>query len=133
MMASRERGRPARTKPGTASDISPHLDQPGTAPWLSFGLANAVPTNRMDACKLALTLSGLYEGKRMRARRPRSQVDLSPLMRRGGAGSAPGNRYFFMNMDAQDKQDEGLLRGELTPAMIRCGLADAQDYKPAVS
>ena len=23
--------------------------------------------------------------------------------------------------DAQDKQDEGLLRGELTPAMIRCG------------
>ena len=49
------------------------------------------------------------------------------------AGSAPGNRYFFMNIDAQDKQDEGLLRGELTPAMIRCGLADAQDYKPAVS
>ena len=40
---------------------------------------------------------------------------------------------FFMNIDAQDKQDEGLLRGELTPAMIRCGLADAQDYKPAVS
>ena len=79
MMASRERGRPARTKPGTAWDISPHLDQPGTA---------------------------------------------------------PGNRYFFMNMDAQDaqdNQDEGLLRGELTPAMIRCGLADAQDYKPAVS
>ena len=39
-------------------------------------------------------------------------------------GTAPGNRYFFMNMDAQDaqdKQDEGLLRGELTPAMIRCG------------
>ena len=57
------------------------------------------------------------------------------LMRWGG-GSAPGNRYFFMNIDAQDaqdKQDEGLLRGELTPAMIRCGFAAAQDYKPAVS
>ena len=116
----------------------PHLDRLAT-PWVAFGLANAVPTNRMDACKLALTLSGLYEGKRMRARRPRSQGDLSSLMRRGGAGSAPGNRYFFMNIDAQDaqdaqdKQDEGLLRGELTPAMIRCGLADAQDYKPVVS
>ena len=72
----------------------------------------------------------------MRAGRPRSRGDLSPLMRRGGAGSAPGNRYFFMNIDAQDKQDkqdEGLLRGELTPAMIRCGFAAAQDYKPAVS
>ena len=37
-----------------------------------------------------------------------------------------------MNMDAQDKQDkqdEGLLRGELTPAMIRFGFADAQEYK----
>ena len=53
-----------------------------------------------------------------------------------GGRSAPGNRCFFMNMDAQDaqdKQDEGLLRRELTPVMIRCGLADAQDYKPAVS
>ena len=37
-----------------------------------------------------------------------------------------------MNMDAQDaqdKQDEGLLRGEPARAMIRCGLADAQEYK----
>ena len=108
------------------------MDQPGTGPWLSFGLAVAVHADRMDACKLALTLSGLYEGIRMRAGRPRSRVDLSPLMRRGGAGSAPGNRYFFMNIDAQDaqdKQDEGLLRGELTPAMIRCGFAAARDYR----
>ena len=54
---------------------------------------------------------------------------------RWGADGA-GESIFFMNIDAQDaqdKQDEGLLRGELTPAMIRCGLADAQDYKPAVS
>ena len=82
----------------------------------------------------------------MRARRPRSRVAISPPLEgepqkpsrkaKADAGSAPGNRYFFMNIDAQDaqdKQDEGLLRGELTPAMIRCGLADAQDYKPAVS
>ncbi len=49
-----------------------------------------------------------------------------------GGRSAPGNRYFFMNIDAQDaqdKQDEGLLRGELTPAMIRCGFATARDYR----
>ncbi len=55
---------------------------------------------------------------------------------RWGADAGPGNRYFFMNIDAQDaqdKQDEGLLRGELTPAMIRCGFAAAQDYKLAVS
>ncbi len=53
----------------------------------------------------------------------------------GGTVGA-GESIFFMNIDAQDKQDkqdEGLLRGELTPAMIRCGFADAQDYKPAVS
>ena len=65
----------------------------------------------------------------------RSRAARRRLMRWGG-GSAPGNRYFFMNIDAQDKQDkqdEGLLRGELTPAMIRCGFAAARDYKPAVS
>ena len=43
---------------------------------------------------------------------------------------------FFMNMDAQDaqdKQDERLLHGKPARAMIGCGLADAQDCKPAVS
>ena len=51
----------------------PHLDQPGTAPWLSFGLAHAVPAHRVAACSIALKLSG---GQRdsMRAGRPRSQV-----------------------------------------------------------
>ncbi len=50
----------------------PHLDQPATAPWLSFGLAAAVPAH-MAACSIALKLSG---GQRdsMRARRPRSQA-----------------------------------------------------------
>ena len=35
--------------------------------------------------------------------------------------------------DEQDKQDETLLPGKLTPAMIRCGIADAQDSKRVVS
>ena len=77
----------------------------------------------------------------MRAGRPRSRGNHSPSgggvaeaepqakADAVGGRSAPGNRYFFMNIDAQDaqdKQDEGLLRGELTPAMIRCGFAAAQ-------
>ena len=51
----------------------PHLDQPATAPWLSFGLADAVPAHRVAACSIALKLSG---GQRdsMRAGRPRSQA-----------------------------------------------------------
>ena len=51
----------------------PHLDQPGTAPWLSFGLADAVPAHRVAACSIALKLSG-NQRDRMRAGRPRSQV-----------------------------------------------------------
>ena len=124
----------------------PHLAQPGTAPWLSFGLADAVTADVVAACKAARKLSDLgqhaggtpalpgaitppLEGE---PQKPSRQAKADAV----GGGSAPGNRYFFMNIDAQDaqdKQDEGLLRGELTPAMIRCGLADAQDYKPAVS
>ena len=51
----------------------PHLDQPATAPWLSFGLADGVPAHRVAACSIALKLSG---GQRdsMRAGRPRSQA-----------------------------------------------------------
>ena len=56
----------------------PHLNQPGTAPWLSYGLADAVPADRVAACSIALKLSG---GQRdsMRAGRPRSQGNHSPL------------------------------------------------------
>ena len=50
-----------------------HLDQPGTAPWLSFGLADAVPAHRVAACSIALKLSGGQRNS-MRAGRPRSQV-----------------------------------------------------------
>ena len=35
----------------------PHLHQPGTAPWLSFGLADAVPAHRVAASKAARKLS----------------------------------------------------------------------------
>ena len=56
----------------------PHLDQPGTAPWLSFGLADGVPVDRAAACSIALKLSG-GQRDRMRAGRPRSQGNHSPL------------------------------------------------------
>ena len=56
----------------------PHLDQPATAPWLSFGLADAVPGDRVAACSIALKLSG-GQRNRMRAGRPRSQGNHSPL------------------------------------------------------
>ena len=64
-------------------DHLPHMDQPGTAPWLSFGLADAVPADRVAACSIALKLSG---GQRdsMRAGRPRSQAMPSRRCRRGG-------------------------------------------------
>ena len=56
----------------------PHLDQPGRAPWLSFGLAAAVPAHRVAACSIALKLSGSQRDS-MRAGRPRSQGNHSPL------------------------------------------------------
>ena len=56
----------------------PHLDQPGTAPWHSFGLADGVPADRVAACSIALKLSGGHRD-RMRAGRPRSQGNHSPL------------------------------------------------------
>ena len=59
----------------------PHLDQPGTAPWLSFGLADAVPAHRVAACSIARKLSG-GQRDRLRAGRPRSQA--IPSRRCGG-------------------------------------------------
>ena len=56
----------------------PHLDQPVTAPCVSFGLADAVPAHRVAACSIALKLSG-GQRDRMRAGRPRSQGNHSPL------------------------------------------------------
>ena len=48
------------------------------APWLSYGLADAVPADRVAACSIALKLSG-DQRNRMRAGRPRSQGNHSPL------------------------------------------------------
>ena len=90
MMAPRERGRPARTMPGTASAISPHLDQPGTAPWLSFGLAAAVTADVVAACKAARKLSD-HQRDSMRAGRPRSRGQSLPLWR-GSRRSRAGRR-----------------------------------------
>ena len=56
----------------------PHLDRPGTTPWFSFGLADAVPADRVAACSIAQRLSGVQRD-RMRAGRPRSQGNHSPL------------------------------------------------------
>ena len=55
----------------------PHLDQPGTAPWLSFGLADGVLAHRVAACSIALKLSG-GQRDRMRAGRPRSPGQSPP-------------------------------------------------------
>ena len=66
----------------------PHLDQPGTAPWLSFGLAAAVPAHRVAACSIALKLSG-GQRDRMRAGRPRSRVIRNRM--RAGRPRSQGN------------------------------------------
>ncbi len=36
----------------------PHIDQPGTAPLLPFRLVDAVPADKVAACRIALKLSG---------------------------------------------------------------------------
>ena len=63
----------------------PHLDQPGTEPWLSFGLADGVLAHRVAACSIALKLSG-SQRDRMRAGRPRSQGNAVPAVRWGVSG-----------------------------------------------
>ena len=64
-----------------------HLDQPGTAPWVSFDLADAVPADRVVACSIARKLSG-GQRDRMRAGRPRSQAMPSRLC---GGGCLAGD------------------------------------------
>ena len=65
-----------------------HLDRPATAPWFSFGPADAVSADRVAACGSALKLSG-GQRDRMRAGRPRSQIT-PPL--RGSRRSRAGRR-----------------------------------------
>ena len=77
----------ARASAWNSLDHLPHLDQPGTAPWLSFGLADGVPADRVAACSIALKLNG-GQRDRMRAGRPRSQAMPS---RRCGRGCLAGD------------------------------------------
>ena len=65
----------------------PHLDRPGTAPWVSFGQADGVPADRVAVCSIARKLSG-GPRDRMRAGRPRSQE--VPSRRCGGGCLAGG-------------------------------------------
>ena len=54
MTTTRERGRPARTRPGTDFADFPNFDRPETAPLLPFHLDDAVPADRVAACRIAL-------------------------------------------------------------------------------
>ena len=93
----------------------PHLDQPGTAPWLSCGLAAAVPAHRVATCSIALKLSG-GQWDRMRAGRPRSQVMQSRPCR--------GRLAASLNMDTQDNQDEKLVHKKLIGSIIECAFVE---------
>ena len=73
MKAAWERGRPARTKPGTASTISPTWIKWERRHGSPYGLTDAVAAHRVAACSIALMLSG-GQRDRMRAGRPRSQA-----------------------------------------------------------
>ena len=100
----------------------PHLDQPGTAPWLSFGLADAVPADRVAACSIALKLSG---GQRdsMRAGRPRSQG--SPR------GSRPAARRRLMGVgwrSTSQKADVRPLGNSRLPASPAPARHDGADH-----
>ena len=50
-------------------------------------------------------------------------------------GMTPGNQFLFIDIDAQDaqdNQDETFLHRKPTGEMNRCGLEDSRDCKPAV-
>ena len=97
----------------------PHLDQSGTAPWLSFGLADAVPADRVAACSIALKLSG-GQRDRMRAGRPRSQAMPS---RRCGGGCLAG--------DFSESCFHGLTPTAKCGRRI-CGLLEPPGWRPGI-
>ena len=76
MKPTRERGRPARTGPGTALAIcSTRVDRQrwqATAPGLCFARTHGVTAGRAAGCYIAEKLSGTLR-QCMRARRPRSR------------------------------------------------------------
>ena len=97
----------------------PHLDQPGPAPWLSFGLADAVPADRVAACSIARKLSG-GQRDRMRAGRPRSQAMPS---RRCGGGCLAG--------DFSESCFHGLTPTAKCGRRI-CGLLEPPGWRPGI-
>ena len=100
-MPPRERGRPARTMPRHSLGHLRHSDRPGTAPWVSLGLAVEVHTDRLAACQVALTLSDLHKGIRMRAGRPRSQeMPITPPLRGTRRSRAERRRLMRWGVDA---------------------------------
>ena len=76
----------------------PHLDQPGTAPWLSFGLADGVPADRVAACKAARKLSDHHKEQHA-----------------GGTPALPGDK-------GQDAGGTPALPGDAVPA-VRWGVS----------
>ena len=97
----------------------PHLDQPGPAPRLSFGLADAVPADRVAACSIARKLSG-GQRDRMRAGRPRSQAMPS---RRCGGGCLAG--------DFSESCFHGLTPTAKCGRRI-CGLLEPLGWRPGI-
>ena len=96
----------------------PHLDQPGTAPWHSFGLADGVLAHRVAACSIALKLSG-SQRNRMRAGRPRSRV-IRNRMRAG----RPRSRVI------RDRMRAGRPRSQVIRDRMRAGRPRSQAMPP---
>ena len=97
----------------------PHLDQPGMAPWLSFGLADAVPADRVAACSIALKLNG-GQTDSMRAGRPRSQV-IRDRMRAGRPRSQemPSRRWGGVWRATSQKADVRPLGNSRLPELVQ--------------
>ena len=99
--ASWERGRPARTRPGTASAFSRTWIDP-TAPWLSFDPAVAVPADVVAACKVALMLSNPHKeqgcGRDARAPRP-----ITPPLSGSRRSRAVGRRLMRWGVNADPR------------------------------
>ena len=100
-----------------------HLDQPGTAPWLSFGLAAAVPAHRVAAWSIALKLGG-GQRDRMRAGRPRSQA----MPPRGCSGGCLAGDFSEKGRPVGDVSSADLPRPRLSRSPENHNTAGRQDY-----
>ena len=101
----------------------PHLDQPGTAPWLSFGLADGVLAHRVAACSIALKLSAVQRD-RMRAGRPRSQA----MPSRPCGGECLAGDFSEKGRPVGDVSSADLPRPRLSRSPENHNTAGRQDY-----